>query len=360
MKYAFVCDTPYQLLSIISYVSTYRDDVEYSDVFVEILRSNNVDMHKLCVNIQKMGLFNHVYEMERMVYKHKKLAPVYKIYEWLFPKESFVKSVKNSKKMVYNDWEYDVVGMTGPFPLIRNIKSLAVDSKVIFLEDGAGSYSGKIGIELSGRGRFVQKLLKRGPKYINPEACYLYKPELYKGEYESIVKKMIFPLEKMSQLKKVFDIKDTSIELFKKNNVIYLGQTEFLSEKNNNSEKKIIEILREKVPGMVVRAHPAQDKAIYKGCNIDYEMNQWELICGDAITDNHVLIGKYSTAQIIPKLLYDKEPTLIFTYKMYGINEKFVYDGIESIREIYKDKNKIVCVNNNKEIIQALSKVDYC
>jgi hypothetical protein len=90
----------------------------------------------------------------------------------------------------------------------------------------------------------------------------------------------------------------------------------------------------------------------------------WELICARQITDNHVLISGYSTAQFSPKFLYNKEPWLIFTFKLYTgffSDQKIesMQEVIERIRNGYENKEKLLIPKNVEELKEALVRIDH-
>ena len=86
MKYAFVCDTPYQLLSAISIVLDKKccKNAVIKDLYIDIKRCRNVDMRGLSKNIKRKGLFDNVYEFN-----------IANKIEWMFPRLSIQFGLKN-------------------------------------------------------------------------------------------------------------------------------------------------------------------------------------------------------------------------------------------------------------------------
>ena len=111
----------------------------------------------------------------------------------------------------------------------------------------------------------------------------------------------------------------------------------------------------------LIRVHP-RSTAEYSMINIDYGDNIWELECIFTIKDNHVLISDFSMAQINPKIIADKEPFIIFAYKLFYKNltesENNIYKHqIEIAKRAYHNNNKIYTpddVNEFKCIINKL------
>ena len=89
-----------------------------------------------------------------------------------------------------------------------------------------------------------------------------------------------------------------------------------------------------------------------------------ELECCNTISDNHILIGGFSTAQLMPKILDGAEPYLIFVYKLFfdskelsstfwKSTETFIY----KFRDQYKNKNKVFIPETMEEFKAILEKL---
>ena len=68
-----------------------------------------------------------------------------------------------------------------------------------------------------------------------------------------------------------------------------------------------------------------------------------------------MLIGNSSTAQITPKLVFDLEPMIIFTFKLYhNMYSKKVtlrlIDLLNNITNCYSDKTKVIIVDSLEEL----------
>ena len=113
----------------------------------------------------------------------------------------------------------------------------------------------------------------------------------------------------------------------------------------------------------VIRCHPLEDiENGYKGFKIDRGDNLWELICLDIITDNHILVGDFSTAHIMPKIIFDKEPWLVFTVKKYleHYGEETVKSIIEYIcfiKKKYRKPEKVIIVENDDELASIITRI---
>lgn len=79
----------------------------------------------------------------------------------------------------------------------------------------------------------------------------------------------------------------------------------------------------------------------------------WELSCCD-LEGSQVLINYFSTAAFTPKLMYDREPSVLFLYKLAGLELLNADNLIDNLRKIYRDKSKIMIPSNNEELMSFL------
>ncbi len=353
MKYAFVCDTPYQLLSAISIVLDKKccKNAVIKDLYIDIKRCRNVDMRGLSKNIKRKGLFDNVYELNSLSSFSFDIFNIANKIEWMFPRLSIQFGLKN-RETFYNK-DYDVIFVSGPFMLQRNFIYCFPRAHVYFLEDGSGSYNGRIGVDLlSKTGNWMQKVTKRGPAYIIPERFYLYFPQFYEGEYKNTVFKQNFPPLEIA--KEIFPVNSQDYRPFKG---IYFGQSVSVDRNTKIMDRQIIKIMdRYFHSNIIVRPHPQETNKYYGSLKTDKKLMQWEIICGECINNNSVLIGKFSTAQMTPKLIYDKEPIVVFTYKLYGIKNENIVNVVKRLKNFYRDKSRIICVNDTNEFEKCLKK----
>ena len=350
MNYVILCDTTYQVLSAISFRMGNTNHTDRVDLLVDTLRTTNVDMRALASRIEKAKIFSNVYCIENYQSKWKKNKRIGKALEWLFPRLIY----KRITKGINEFREYDVVVVSGPFSTQRCLISALPHSKIYFIEDGLGSYIGRNGInELSWRGRIAQKVLRNGPSHIYPNHLFLYYPAFYEGEYKSRVKQMTFPKEHMDVLCNIFSIDGKRIKsVYKDYRFVYFSQLLGPETEEMQYEKELVQSFKNKYKDeLIVRPHPRGILSIYDGLNIDDTFSQWELCCTD-IDERTVLIGSFSTALFVPKLIYGNEPTVVFTYKIYG--NSYVDEAVKRLKSIYTHKNRVICISTVDELTLTL------
>lgn len=349
MSYIILCDTTYQILSAISFKLGHTSSSDRVDLLVDTLRTPNVDMNALANRIRKSNIFSNVYCINNYQARYKKARPIIKMLEWVFPRAVY----KLMTKEIDDDCDYDIVVVSGPFSTQRCLISAYPHSRIFFIEDGLGSYIGRLGInELSWRGKIAQQLFRYSPIHIFPQEVYLYSPKLYIGEYKSIIKKLTFPINHIDILNSIFSLDTSSIKIYGKYKFIYFSQLVNPNAIEMEIENALIDVIKKYYKDdFIVRPHPRGETAVYDGLNVDESYSQWELCCSE-INDTIVLIGNFSTALFVPKLLYDVEPTVVFTYKIYGNN--YVDDAVKRLRNSYSNKQKVVCVSTMDELIETI------
>ena len=354
MNYIIFCDTPYQVLSAVSFRLDQISKKNRVDLIIDTLRTPNVDMKSLAKRIDEIGIFTNVYCVSNLQNKYSKYKGLIKVLEWIFPRYMY----KLMTKSIVEECEYDIVVVSGPFSCQRGVISANPRCDVYFIEDGLGSYIGRNGIrELSWRGKIVQRLFKYSPMHIYPKKTYLYSPEFYEGDYKDITKKMIFPLNNIEKIDYAFSVNLEIVrQLYRNYRFIYFSQLIDLCDKGVKIEKDIVKLINNYKDEFIIRPHPRGVTSFYENLNVDNSCNQWELCCSE-IGEDSVLIANFSTALFVPKLIYNKEPIVIFLYKLF--ENDFVDSSVNRLKNIYLNKDRVMSVSSISElnkIIEILRK----
>lgn len=344
-RIAFVCDTPYQLFTMLAIVLSEEKLKDYLiDLYIDTKRSNKSSMEVYFQNILEQKIFSNVYEVNSLSSSYKVLNKI----EWLFPKLSL--RIGSRGYIHYN--EYECIFVSGPFMLQRNIINYFKPKKICFFEDGTGSYTGRIGVNLLNKyGKILQKITKRGPEHIYPCYSYLFCPDLYEGEYKQIIKKISFPNDKFFIFNRVFgDVSNQKI--YERKKAIYLSQP--VTDNDIDDDKNIIKHINKYSKLVIAKPHPQDIKKDFLDMDVDSHRGMWEMMCYESVSENTILIGKYSTAQITPKLVFGKEPVIIFTYYLYKEKNVNIENAISSIEKIYINEDRIYIPKTYGELEQIL------
>lgn len=361
-KFAFAVDTPLQMLNSVNFVlNNTKGSKNNSDIYIyHQFRGSD----KLSKQLKESGVFNNVYDVD--VYK-KYPSPINKvatIYRLFAPKQAIKSATRG--KVHLNKKLYSYVCTSFPTSFTTGMHMAYPRAEVLLIEDGVGSYFGNIVDDYStGIFKFIDKFFFDNNMSIQPKETYLSNPQLSKNNIDSKICK----LEKISdenvdRIERIFNYKENS--LYTENRVVYLTQP--LDEKEGfvkDNEAKIERII-ENVFGLsaVARIHPRHTNVKFEKMSIDNYANLWELECVKQITDENILIGAFSTAQFMPKILKNAEPTIIFTYKLLfkNLNDEFWQETgnfIESFKSLYSDQSKIL-VPETVEEFEAILKNKCC
>ena len=240
---------------------------------------------------------------------------------------------------------------------------LKVNEKAEFnlFDDGTSSYSGDV--VQSGGGfayRVFSKITKTGAHAARAEKIYVNNKEMCQSKAADIICQIPAMTEEFLDIaNRIFSVQE-SVDRTKE--IIFLSQPSTGRQSLADDMQRLIDILKPYKEKITVRLHPREiDFEKYKDFQIDTSKEFWELKVSQLEMDGKVLVSDYSTAQITPKILFDKEPRLLFTYKMastYNLEEKMSFDNVvKYVKENYRDKSKIMVPNNEEELQICLQQI---
>ncbi|WP_304427547.1 hypothetical protein [Dubosiella newyorkensis] len=358
MNYAMICETPYQLLNILNFIYTETQYEDVIDIYINIV---NKGMNNFYQKLRKNNRIRNICSYTSPQRSEGNLKYKYRrILEYFFPVASLNYSL--SDKILNNKNLYDVIILAFPNPLVVNFCSIYSNADVWFIEDGTGSYHGRIGNAIdSNIARLINPILHKGPEYIHPSRLYVYKPEICKSEYNDLKICRLNPVRQDS--KYYINIVEVFGNVSNKNDyrITYISQPLNIKE-YTVYERNIFKKIWGMESNLTVRIHPTEklkDYLEYPELCVDDGSYQWEVQCETQISDNSILIGTCSTAQITPILIYGKEPFLIFTLYLY--KNVIPFDLLKrweqlvmDVKRLYADPNKIFIPKNEAELLKCL------
>ncbi len=220
-----------------------------------------------------------------------------------------------------------------------------------YMEEGWECYDEKF-YELTKLDYIFRKYIVRGNTHFFGMTIHSYSLDLYESINPN--KKMeVLQINKYDQrvtetLKKIFSyihIEDLSSYDY----IVFdtVRKEEFVNDGSKKFNSIVNEVLRNKDKNrVIVKPHP-RDKKIY----FDYKYFKtygfpFEILCLYYNFENFTFINNFSSAVFMPKLLFDQEPTLVFSYKLLETNMNHVEGDksliIEMFRKLYRDSTKIV------------------
>lgn len=359
MKLCFVCETPFHLLNCMNIAFNMEKNKCKADLFIRITGGLN---KKLINRLKNTNIFSNIYYYEYtdvdlkkgvLTYYHKLRRIIKcKTYITRMTTPAFC-NYKENYKCIY-------IGYLSPF--VYSLSLSFPKSSIAFFDDGLASYTdlvpqlGWIKRELLYMIRGCRSPWKFPRKiYVNNLSAV---PNDSKDNYEQLT--MFYKADKLfiDSLHYVFQYKHDT--LYDQSNFIYLSQPHKQAG-YIEKDREVIQTLKEYAGSFILRYHPSQihSKMFYDmsvSQMVDTTNNMWELTVLEKISESSVLISEFSTAAVTPKLLFNKEPWIIFTYRLYkgDFEVDSIEEFIEHLKQIYKERKKIVVVNSIEELSNAV------
>lgn len=358
----FVCSSNYQLLNAIM-----------------IIKENRINAHLLIIResiwsgcdlnvLTRDGFFKEIYKWTALLEhltdeKIKNLSDKIKIQGKKFfiylNKRAIWRSLPNKDNryekvhIAYIDsltlWIYTYFKRTG--------------AKLSLFEDGTYSY-GCLDVEKSNIRRITEYFLYKGRGIDECVQMYIKHPEQVKlGVHKDVsllkikdqfdnqtIAEVLFPLYRASP---------SSISVFERPVIIFDQNLELkeVKEIQKDIAQKTVDVFGNE--NVLVKLHPSSRDIDY-GEHI-YTFNNkipFELVMAYEGMNRKVLVSIFSTACMSPKLDFDQEPYIIFTYKLYG--DRFIIgdtylDQIEQLQDRYADETRIAVPNDINDFVRILN-----
>lgn len=357
MKIAFICDTPLQVFNSII-LCWYHLKGNNCDLFIA---NDFAISEKLYNRISENNIFENVYLYDYSNYEEKITK---KMLETVFPRK-YLKLALHKKNITSLD-KYKQIYISVPTSISILVSLLNPSAELFYFEDGMGNYSRGAPVLTHKWRKIICRILFRSFPNFVPTALYVNNIELCIKRDISDIRKItpvaMWEDDFKGKIRYIFDFKETNI--YRKSKFIFLTHPDDVNKHANIIldsiiNEQIYDFLREQIKNCIIRVHPRDKTRIpNEFTNIDNNGNLWEIICADFITDEHVLIGMCSTAQIISKLMYDKEPYIVYTYYLYKeiLGEKIadLDKAAENLRRIYRTPSKIKIVHSFEEFYSVV------
>lgn len=354
-KSIFVCYTPFQVFNALNLViHNVNGTGGHSDICVE---RNFAHAGEIAEQLKKSGLFGRVYEFFLPDIKRRFLHRAAVLAGTLFPVWSIKKLAGSDFDLPGQGYQALYASVWGLFA-VNLINHYGIETVCLF-EDGLASYEGSMKNKVSFLYRAVFQFLNLGCMGVKEQAVYLYRPAMYQGKPSELVKKMPEVKECgkfIRTCKEIFGYKEN--DTYQKRRFIYLEIV--MSEVSGCRalpESLFVNVFVNVKPlrsRLLVRRHPRASQKPETGVRIDTGENMWELEAMEHITDRHVLISYYSTAMFTPKMLFDREPYLIFTYHIWRVNEsdeetKKLQRIVQFLKDSYRNPEKVMTPHTIEE-----------
>jgi len=363
-RLCIICDTPYQLLNTISYACSQKE-FEYSNV--DVLVCNRDISENQINNLKKRAEIGRVFFYNTDLVDNKRgKSLIYKAYRFFLP-ETFINGYVAGKEKI-KCTNYSHLLCAFPMPITVAFTMANPKVRIRLMDDGIGTYTGNIHMPLSKKKSIMLFLKGASSPWNRIEKVYLNNKRYYEGglalDYEELPRFSDGDDMLNNAIQEIFGYREG--DEYSRNRMIYLTQPLDLGDDRAEiywkTEKTIQTVFKEKEIKILIRRHPKQPGYKFKGMAVDNTNNLWELVCRYQITDEHCLIGCFSTAQFSPKFLFDKEPWIIFTYSLYrGLFDEDALirmnQMVKKLRNTYEKKYKVIVAENQDELYQMIEMV---
>lgn len=239
-------------------------------------------------------------------------------------------------------------------------------AKIIFFDDGEGSYDDNKIYEAQGIDRRIRAVLFGKEAIRLGSRRQLYCPELYRKTFGD--KDEVTPIpnwsndnELLGVMNKISGYSDEA-KIREKFVLLDTIPSESFDEEGQNKYEALFgictELLKDK---LLIKKHPRDSQEYDKTCAVyKYPAIPFEIICANSDINSKVLISAGSSAVLMPKILFDSEPVVILLHHITG--NKLGDDVkrqkmITYVRELYKDKSKFIVpetIDEFRETIENL------
>lgn len=361
MNICFICETPYQVFNCVNIARMFSDTNHTLDIYIAdcFQKSDQIGQALISEKIFSSVNFYSYSSFREKISNHS----IQKLYELCIPGRLLRRLYPGNVQKNY----YDRIFISTVSPFSTAMLCRMPEAKVAYYDDGLGSYLGGVGISTFSKGRKLLSLLTgHSYKRFAPVAVYLNNTQFgnlkYGCELIHIANAFDPKGEEMQQFKRIFDYSVSP--LYGDHSIILIDAPDV--DENDaayaQTDKAVKQAIAALTDDAFLRPHPRQKLVRSYGMRVDDSNNFWELLCADRITDDSCLIGSFSTAQMSPKMLFNKEPYLIFTYKLFQKNEEdssagSVEDLIQMLRETYQNPQKIHVVESVNELTSILHRI---
>lgn len=347
----FICCTPYHIVNTIFLLKGYYS----KDNNILFLCNHFVNAEKIVQSLKNEALFSAVYFIkdENLRSKNfKKLTEKLKLLNLYISKHSIEKYCSISEQpdqvIFYSFTLFNTL-------LLTYCKKKNSNVKFYIGEDGNRDYIyqdfGVNTTKLFKIIRFLSKLNNHEIIFIPDKYIrFLYCPNLIEKKNTDI---KILPIIKNEKnyaigrdvLNRIFEFND---DMNIKDKYIFF---ESVLEENMELQNKIIKSFRIFTRAFILKTHPRSDINYVGMKQYKHYHVPWEIICMNSDMKNRVLISVNSNACLTPKIMFGKEPELIFLYKLVYKNEKLneIENFMQHFFDLYADKTKLYIPNTIEE-----------
>ncbi len=354
---AFIADTPVQVLNCIRLRQGVAELQDRCDIFIGL---QFADAEEIAKRLKATGLFEHVFTY---------LPEIKDAVGWATKARYIAKPQARLVSMLVDEIDpsrlsdYTTIFMSLFTRFAVALRFFNKKAETIFYDDGIGSYNdGIFSLGDSAKRRFAYGLFGYRFSDISPHVIYLTSPGFAQYQRQDIEKREIpreTSVELQETIAEVFAIGQApEIPLHQ---LTYFTQPAADDPLMASAVSQTDDALIASGVDALVRRHPREPQVPLGNFALDTSHAMWEIVASTCVDDDSVLMTVFSTTLFVPKLSYDMEPRLVFTYKLsYKGEAADRMDGlVKRLRARYRDPSKIVtpeCRADLDAILQNIRK----
>ena len=334
MNVAIVCWRPFQIFNAIRIITSgLMDSENHYDLYAQDLSS----ILSIKENLVKTDLFNHVYIFEEKTQGHTPMIRIKRLKNYVFCKAALKDDDISGEVHSYS--QYELILASGWASYFIELVNANPKASVYMFEDGASVFYGDERYNMKGSHsklyRVMNTVFKKGPYSVKVEKLFVNNRLLASDRFPYPVIEIPKDTDvQMKYLKQVFG--NIPIGDYKGKKVIYISQTRTEHSVPCYDDLKMCEPLRAISNKVIIRPHPKWPFHP-EGFDVDNSGAMWELLVNEL--EDVILIGEHSTAMFTPQMLYGKNYTLIFLYKIMCKNQMMI-QGLDDTISIFRRTNK--------------------
>lgn len=317
MNKIYICDTPFQVLNAYN-LQFHTEKINENNIVDLCIVNQFRSAPELCEKLRKTGAFTHVFLIKRPAEIENKLLNYIVLFaKFICPRLS-VRSVLSAKDRSYNFSDYQMIYDCYFTDFVGALLKInGKNCEFYLIEDGTGTYYGDIIKKSVGRKYYLlSTIFHRGTYLANPQKIYVNNPSMCR----STIPAPKVPLPRLDDafLKLADALFDVS-ENYTANPVIWLMNALADYPNMQRAVDRMCEVVDEYKERITVRLHPRETQEWKReGFHLDTELEMWELKIPQIDIENTLIMGLFSTGQLTPKFMYDYEPWIMFTHKIYS------------------------------------------
>lgn len=355
----YICTTPYQVIAAISMLMEHGDEADLVVVPQFVKAAEYVDRIKHA-NVFKEVILVDTTKIE--AYKRRKSKSLFGLgIVWNYVRlGSIVRSIVGDK-------QYTSIYISSQANIGRLISLYYMKhgAEIILFDDGEGSYDNDKIYKAQGIDSFIRRIIF-GKKAIElGTKRRLYSPDLYRSIYgaKDDVERINAWTGDSSTLELINYICGYSQEARIQEKAVFLDTIveEAFGSKAADEYNKMLEIIINSFgDDLIIKKHPRDLNQ--KGTTTkvyQYQEIPFEVICANSAIEDKVLITAASTAVLMPKIMFDQEPVIIWLYQLLSKKEMTQKRQrfLSSVKKLYREENRFLIPQSLDELESMLQEV---